>query len=70
MAGIVLLLMFSDGFGQEEGAPVGEGADDTAVLEEEGAGLAGDPGERDQYGLERRKGSEDELGKGCIPVIA
>lgn len=42
VAGVVLLLMFSDRLGQEEGTPVSEGADDAAVLEEEGAGFVGD----------------------------
>ena len=42
MARVVLLLVLSHWFGKEKGAPVGEGADDAAVLEEEGAGFVGD----------------------------
>lgn len=42
MARVVLLLVLPHWFGKEKGPPVGEGADDAAVLEEEGAGLVGD----------------------------
>jgi len=38
----MFLLVFLDGFGEEERAPVGEAADDAAGGEDEGAGCAGD----------------------------
>ncbi len=38
----MFLLMFLDRFGEEERAPVGKGANDAAVLEEESAGLMSD----------------------------
>ena len=40
----MFLLMFFDRLGKEEGAPVGEGTDDAAVLEEQSAGLLGNSG--------------------------
>lgn len=36
------LLMLLDGLGKEEGAPVRQGANDAAILEEECAGFEGD----------------------------
>lgn len=42
MAGIVFQLMFDDGLCEEEGTPIRKGADDAAVLEEEGTGFEGD----------------------------
>lgn len=41
----MFLLVFFDGLRKEEGAPICEGADDAAVLEEESAGFVGDPDE-------------------------
>lgn len=38
----MFLLMFFDRLGEEEWAPIGKGADDAAVLEEESAGLMSD----------------------------
>ena len=38
-------LVFLDGFGEEERAPIRQTADDTAMSEDEGAGCMGDSGE-------------------------
>lgn len=42
VAAVVAELMLADRFGQEEGAPVCDTADDAAGVEDEGAGCAGD----------------------------
>ena len=42
MAGVVARLVFLDGFGEEEVAPVGDAADYTALGEDEGACCSGD----------------------------
>lgn len=47
MARVVVLLVFPHRFREEEGTPVGEGADHAAVLQEEGTGLVGDSAERE-----------------------
>lgn len=54
VTGLVQGLVLAEGLGEQEGAPVGEAADDAVASEDDGAGGLGDP---DGGSSRQRKGS-------------